>query len=598
MSAGLMKLLSLVFALVVLSLGCSRPIDPSDDPLDPTTPTDPDDPTPADPDPTDPDPVDPVDPDPTDPIYPTDPIDPTDPTDPTQTDPPPPLCGDECVLGDVGCSLRDVDGDPQTLDPGDRLADRARAFEKWLRNDTDSLFHGGIVSARYETTARHDVDSVYIGDTALHTGVYLAAEAARLTATNSPRARTNVRQLSETIDRWLRIPGQPGVLATFSAPAGDARLRQWTDWDCNDFDRHCDVAWNGQRWDYVGDPSRDMYVGPLMGLFLAHRALGSSEPATTALLREDLMVLAEEVTRLRTMPVRFTINGLELPPRDMEMRFFIPDDTEMIDGAVDVTIDTGDVENSGAITGGQEFFPNPSVLFRQIDMLGNLRDIPRRSSAMMVGAFVTAALDATENDPAFATRRAALMDFWNNNDDEWGNGDSMVGYAAGYEGDQDCDSAYFGANIAFIPAYVWSLAEPNEARHERVVDEVIGSLHEGLGPDKNAFFDAMTVGAHQSLGRPVDPTIASATLAQIEDFPSPPRVRRDVDGGQGGCADDALDVSDRPVVYFQWHSNPWNTRDDGDARQTYPGHDYLVAYWFARMHGLLEDERPEVCLQN
>jgi hypothetical protein len=217
---------------------------------------------------------------------------------------------------------------------------------------------------------------------------------------------------------------------------------------------------------------------------------------------------------------------------------------------------------------------------------------------MMVGGFVAAAAAATKGDPRYGARRAALLSFWEANADQWGNGDTMLDLAADYASDDPgCDGHYFGANIAFIPAYVWALGEPNTQRQAAVVDRVIGALHDALGADKNAFFDAITVGAGLALGRPMDTAVAAATLDHVRDFPPPPRVERDIDGGQGGCSDDALDVGDRPVVYFQWHSNPWSTRQDANPRQTYPGHDYLVAYWLSRQHGIVDDERPGVCLQ-
>jgi len=122
-----------------------------------------------------------------------------------------------------------------------------------------------------------------------------------------------------------------------------------------------------------------------------------------------------------------------------------------------------------------------------------------------------------------------------------------------------------------------------------------GRRHEDLGADKNAFFDAMTVGAEQALGRPADVAIATQARAQVADFSPPPRVVGTQNGRQ--CSSDALDVSDREVVYFQWHSNPWDGDADANPRQTYPGHDFLVAYWLTRLHGVVSDERPEVCLQ-
>lgn len=67
-------------------------------------------------------------------------------------------CSDECTLGarngNRRCDLWDVDTDAWVGLDDDRLHDRARRFEKWLRRDTESLFHDGIVSVKYTSEDR------------------------------------------------------------------------------------------------------------------------------------------------------------------------------------------------------------------------------------------------------------------------------------------------------------------------------------------------------------------------------------------------------------------------------------------------------------
>lgn len=519
----------------------------------------------------------------------------------------PGACSDECYLGQTDCRLWNMSNERfHDPDPASRTSDRARAFEGWIRHDTESLFHDGIVSVRYTTAARSTVDTIYLGDTALHTGVYAAAEALRLTATGSVRAKKNLRGLIEAFDLWYNVSGSPGVLATIAVPAGDARIRDWTDWDCAAFDRHCNVGYAGQSWDFVGDPSRDMYMGPLLGLPLAYDALTPLDEDVRELIRRNLMVQAEELIMLRSLPVRFTINGATLPVRNMMSRFFIPDPREMEDGAIGVTIDTGDLQDSGAITGGQEFMPNPSVLFRQVNLLSNLPDIPRSSSAMMVAAMVRAAIHVTDGVPAYAQRRAALLDFYLNNSDEWGNVRSWIDYGARTDAHNDCGDRYFGYNIAYIPAFIWAYYEDDPVLRADIVTRVVGELWSQTSTHKNSFFALMTAEVTPGF----TPADAAVATEQVEDFPPPPRIRRAVDlrddpeyrNRRGDCAneldhDDAVDTGDRPAVYFAWHSDPWKLVDTGDTRQTYPGHDYLVAYWMARAFGFLGDDRPTSCLR-
>ena len=46
---------------------------------------------------------------------------------------------------------------------------------------------------------------------------------------------------------------------------------------------------------------------------------------------------------------------------------------------------------------------------------------------------------------------------------------------------------------------------------------------------------------------------------------------------------------------FIWQRNPWQLAVGGDDRQFYPGADYLVAYWAARYHQFLADDRAGTC---
>ncbi len=56
--------------------------------------------------------------------------------------------------------------------------------------------------------------------------------------------------------------------------------------------------------------------------------------------------------------------------------------------------------------------------------------------------------------------------------------------------------------------------------------------------------------------------------------------------------DKAVDVSERVVSDFIWQRNPWGLLDGGNPQLTYPGVDYLVAYWMGRYYGQLQDDTP------
>ncbi|MEZ4318601.1 MAG: hypothetical protein R3F61_13895 [Myxococcota bacterium] len=522
----------------------------------------------------------------------------------------PQACSDECYAGQTSngqaCELYDLgSGSWVGLDDEDSLHDRARTFERWIRKDTESLFHDGIVSVRYETAALQDVESIYIGDTALHTGIYLTAEALRLQETGSERARRNVVGLVDYFHLLLNVSGDPGMLATHAVPAGDPDIRAWTNWDCAQFDRFCNVPWNGSSWDYIGEPSRDMYMGPLLGLLEAHDALTEVDAPVRHQIREDLVTIAMELKRARSMPVRFEVNGVSLPPMQMDIRFFIPEaGTATTPGAITATIDLSDLDNSGTIDGGQEFLPNPSAFFRQSPLVPNwIPDIPRTSSAMMVPAMLLSAIHVTEDRPEWAAERAELIDFYENNADLYGNVDDWIDYASMYVNHRECGERYFGYNLAVIPLQVWMRLEYDAARRDAIRTRVWSQVWDDVHDHKNPFFDFAYVA-----GNPGAPqSIADEAAFQTSLFREPPRIDRNVDLTNSpnydedpdcdGLSSTALDVDDRPAEYFQWHSAPWTWVHEGNPRQTYPGHDYLLAYWMARRNGALMDEAPQRCLR-
>jgi hypothetical protein len=371
-------------------------------------------------------------------------------------------CSDECRLGDGNCRMYDMASKANVSADSKKTHDRARLFEKWIRSDTKSFFHDQIVSVRYEDAQRSKVAGVYIGDSTLHTGIYLAGEAHRLMATGSFQARQNVRDMVDLYHRLFGVSGDPGMLASSIFPAGDQNLRAWTGWDCKQFDRHCDVSFEGKKWDYVGDPSRDMYMGPVLGLVQAYDALGSYDDERRKMIRKDLMVMAKELAKKRMLPVRLVVNGTALPVETKETRFFIPEQADLIDGAVEIQVNLSDIGDGGAIRGGQEMMPDPAVFFRQFSILSSAPSTPRAGSALMAGGVFAAALHVTDGVPEYAQDRAELLDFVLNNSDKWGNAKTWIGLAAQWQDHkEDCGEKYFGLHIGWIGGYIWALYEKN-----------------------------------------------------------------------------------------------------------------------------------------
>ena len=228
-----------------------------------------------------------------------------------------------------------------------------------------------------------------------------------------------------------------------------------------------------------------MYVGPIMGMLLAYQALGPYDEAYRKLIREDLFTFAWELHRLRTINVIFDINGAE-GPADADRcalhgaRGRRPGRGRHLEGhrGSRATSATG---TSGA---GRSSFPTRRWSSHQVPGWEWVPDIPRTSSAMMVGAFIRAALSVTEGHEEFEPERSLLEDFYYENDDEWGNAYTWAESAASYSFDHDgCGQAYFGLNIAMQPLYLWSMLEdePAPAQH----DPARGAGRRGVGRDPN-----------------------------------------------------------------------------------------------------------------
>ncbi len=132
---------------------------------------------------------------------------------------------------------------------------------------------------------------------------------------------------------------------------------------------------------------------------------------------------------------------------------------------------------------------------------------------------------------------------------------------------------------------------------------MLSHLWPAVATHKNVFFDLITTTA----GPPDEAAIAADALGQLRGYQAPPRVEvsRDLRGryDEGDCRDhvdedrDAVDVADREVTYFLWHSGPWKLRYEGDARQTYPWPRLLGGLLDGAGQGILEDDSVGRCAQ-
>ncbi len=166
----------------------------------------------------------------------------------------------------------------------------------------DNMPHGTLLVARMDVPAHDDWETAYgpggagnagqpvdftdLGDSAIWTGHYLAAEALRYGETGEAEALDNVRHALSGIGRLLDVYGGTGLLARVAAPQSSRvgqRIQRWGPYR--------QATLGGETWiaEEHNVISRDQYCGVFFGL-------------TVALERvHDPAVRAECAARLRMM---------------------------------------------------------------------------------------------------------------------------------------------------------------------------------------------------------------------------------------------------------------------------------------------------------
>jgi hypothetical protein len=522
----------------------------------------------------------------------------------------PGACSDECVLGDSmmgrSCELYDVaQGQWSTPDPTTSLHDRARAITEWLRRD--GLAAGGVGGPTYADPPLYSQLSNMddIGDSALWTGTYLAAEALRLKATGAPDARSAVRRLASTLHDWLSVSGDPGMLARYAKTSSTHFPFTIPDLDCSAQRTHCGVQYKGTAWDYVGHISRDQYQGVMLGDTLAYEALPDDDSAIKDMIRSDVVTVVQELMRERMVPVQVTINNVPLPPTIANVRFVVLNTHELTNGAIQLTIDLSNTSNA-QMYGFQEFTPDLSLLIHELPGFGWVPPIPRSSSAIMLASFFRDALMMTQSDPRFAATHSAILDYYMNHSGPGGNVHDWMTIAQTWSDSGGCGANYYGNNITMEPMYNLARLESDATLKGIIVDQILGNrMWPVFQTAKNCFFSYIYAGVTPG----ADPMVAASASTQLGQYPPPPRVWRAVDlrndprymPHDASCTDQvvhsmAVDVSDRVFDGFIWQRDPWSLYDAGNINQTGPGVDYLVAYWMARAHGFMSDDTPNSCL--
>ena len=507
-------------------------------------------------------------------------------------------CTDTCLYGSVGaedtrCALWDSTvGDwvrqPST-GPGE-LHHRARHYAALLH--AWMLPAGGVMSAQFSDAALNEV-VVYGGkrDSAIWTGVYLASEALRFLATGAPDAARSMEETIATLHRWWRISGDPGYLARYAAPADSSAPIQAL-LSADEPEVHRDVLFEDALWHWRGHISRDQYQGVLLGYSLAYQA--TSNPQVREIIRQDVVEFVEQLMRSERRPVQIILNGRTMT-QEVSIPYAVFSQADAPNGIPALTIQLSPFSAAGE--GVLFFTPDAADLIRQLPGLRRFPSIYQETQTIQLASIFRIALQVTEDVPAYASRRRAIADHYEQHVDKW------LSIAEGWRNTNRCDEGYFGLNIGFIPLYNWIRLETNPARQARLRDAVLrDAMWAEVAEHKNVFF-ALIYGSQAPLAEDAQ-AIIDAHVEQLARFPAGPNLSqpRDLRGVYPestqcpGISSVAVNVDERVPASFTWERHPWKLYDPGTPNLMYPGIDYLLAYWMGRFYGLIEDDASGTCL--
>jgi len=514
-------------------------------------------------------------------------------------------CADECTLGAVTnlgtCTLWDLASASYVPNDQTKLADRARAHDAQAQSITKTAL-GAMINAEY-TDASHTTLAYYWGtaDAAIWSGSYLAAESWRLLSTGSADAAAEVSAKVAMLHDWFKVTGDVGYVARLAVPRALAIPMEYN-WQgqayCTDPTRHCNVDFKSAKWDWLGGLSRDAYTGVMLGLGMAY--LASPDEEVRKLVREDVTTVALELTKVRTIPIALTVNGIPTSTTvTLENVILAP--SEYVNGKVAISLNTSSISSDdNQMSGMREFLPDFGTFVKQVIPLIGI-PIPRSSTAMMLGGFFNIALRASKGVPGYESTYLTLKTYYDAHADGWLTTSALWTYGGG------CNAKYYPNHIAYIMAYMWALLEEDPVRRGRIANDVLGDkMWSSMKNHKNSYF-AYLWGGTRAMSMPPDATAITNANTQLGGFPNAPKGRPafdhladypndamcTIDGGPGSTV--AVDVKDRDMDDFIWQRGAWKLKSSGDAAVLFPATDYLAAYWAARYHGLIADDHVGTC---
>ncbi len=168
-------------------------------------------------------------------------------------------------------------------DPG-YLRTKAEEFDIW-HLENHQPYHGGTVDIHFQDDGSFRIGGY--GDSTIWTGTYLASQAMRYYVTGDDQARKNVLRMVNTLSHHLHVTGQPGFIARYRAPQYIPAY-QGDDW-CNDMARCFKISegkYAGDWW--WGETSRDQYIGWMLGMSMAYDLVQDEDDPELVRMREQI----------------------------------------------------------------------------------------------------------------------------------------------------------------------------------------------------------------------------------------------------------------------------------------------------------------------
>lgn len=495
-------------------------------------------------------------------------------------------CSDVCVLKNEKngqtCSFWNSNLKQWVIPKRESLHNKSRMYTQWLRKYM--LPAGGIQSPKFKDTTYQEIQSYSnINDSAIWTGVYLAAESFRYLETSSIDALEEILTLIDTLDIYFNISGDKGYLARYVASKKQAQDTAIKNIFKQGKKPHYNFDYHGIKYHWLGQTSRDQYQGPILGFVIAYKALNkalSYHPQyTTKILnaqekiRFNTINVAEALAQTTTKRTYIHLKNLpdlgdmileefkiaKVLVKDLEIEIITKDyydvkypytifaNSELKhEDKLILNLNFKHIEHT-TINGIREFIPDYKYVLSQIPIKIRFRikyhiGASRKTFTITLSDLAQKALKPGQGNKLMqrsgsaimvaAIFEAALMVSKDNPrylqryyalkafyEREIG---ALLDIANQWEHLESCGKGYFGIHITYLPLYILAQLNHNYYHADFIQNNILQTLWNETKDDKNVLF-AYIYAANMPESPYIKEVIQYHTQ-QLQQFPPPPRI--------------------------------------------------------------------------